>query len=138
MINNGDLVKANLIRYYHAKQELAKAKLDLVGLNQTVSAHSPALGGVKGYSGTHDEKMLNYATKKEEVDRSVLYWTNEQNYYYNVLHLFELDKIELRLLEMVYYEKRNYSNVAETLGYASKQVIYVKHNEIIKKLSLYV
>lgn len=139
MINSTDLVKSNLIRYFYAVSKREKAELDLLALETSMGAKSPKFDSeVVGYSGTKDEKLLNYSIKKQKLDNEIKSWYNESQVYFNILHLFELEDKDIEFLSYIYKDKLNGDEIARKLFYTDRKYVSRKHNSLLERLSKFV
>lgn len=139
MINSVDLVKSNLIRYFYAVSKREKAELDLLALDTSMGAKSPKFDNSPvGYSGTKDEKLVNYSIKKQKLDDEIKSWYNESQVYFNILHLFELEDKDIEFLSYIYKDKLSGDEIAKKLFYSDRKYVSRKHNALLEKLSKYV
>lgn len=138
MVEKSDLVVSNLIRYFNAQQCLENAKNKLLEIERQVGVKSPNLEAIHGYNGTRDEQLLRFSIEKQKVDAEIVGWTTETNVYYNVLHLFELEENDIKMLEYIYKDKLKYDEIARKMYYTDKSYVSRKKDNILEKLAKYV
>lgn len=138
MITRSDIVKADLIKYFAAYQEYRseQTRVDLI-MDDMRGVRSPNLTDVHGTPEDRQSKLIRLGEELKTHEYLRDKWDTEQKSIANRMRLWELDDIEYRMLKMIYLDKLTYAMVAETLGYAGKQVVYVKHDELIKRMSAY-
>lgn len=133
-----DLVISNLIRYYYADSKVDEIRLKIIALDQTMGVHSPNFTDIHGYSGTKDEKLLNYSVKRGELDKELAKWKSEKDTYYLILHLDELDEVDNKMLEYLYKEKLPYDKIAKLVPFTNKAYVSRKKDSILEKLSKFI
>lgn len=138
MISKTDLVKSNLIRYFWADKKVDEINLRLEALKQTMMAHSPNLNAIHGYSGTKDERLLDYSVKKGKLDNELKGWTEERQSYFFICHLNELDEEDIKFLSYLYKDQLKYDEVATKCYYTDKSYVSRKHNTLLDKLSEFI
>lgn len=139
MIGKKELAISNLYRYFYAESKVDELKLELERLERTVGVKSPKFdSSPSGYSGTRDEKLLNYSIKKSKLDDEIKGWKVESQTYYNVLHLFELNEEDMRFLSYLYKDKYSGEKVAELMPYTDRKYVHRKRDSLLEKLSKYV
>lgn len=138
MVGKKELVISNLYRYFYAERKLEEARLELEALDTSMGMKSPKLDkSPSGYSGTKDEKLLNYSIKKSEIDKEIRGWQSEVQTYYNVLHLYELDQLEIKFLSLMYKEKLSGQRIAEVMYFTNRQYVNRKRDTILERLARY-
>ena len=133
-----DLVVSNLIRYFYAESRCDEIRLKIIALNQTMGVHSPNFSGEHGYTGTKDQKLLDYSVKKAKLDDELKGWENEKMVYYNVLHLNEIVDEDIKFLSLIYKDKIKYEEVAKRCFFTDKSYVSRKKETLLEKLSRYI
>lgn len=133
-----DLVISNLIRYFYAVSKVDEIKLKIEALDQTMGVHSPSISDEHGYSGTRDEKLLNYSVKRSNLEEELKKWKSEKELYYIILHLEELDDIDNKMLEYLYKDKLPYEKIAKLVPFTNKAYVSRKKDSILEKLSKFI
>lgn len=134
MINQKDLALANLIIYYYDLQMIDELNNKKVEIARSVGVKSPNLTDVHGYGGTRDEQLLRYSSKVSDLDKDIAYYENDSMVRSLKLHLDNLEKDELKLLENIIRHKKTYEKVAEEMYYNDKSYVKRKRDSVLEKI----
>ena len=139
MIGKKELVISNLYRYFYALSKIEELELELERLDTSMGVKSPKFdSSPSGYSGTHDEKLLNYSIKKQKLDDELKGWKVDSQTYYNVLRLFELEENDIKFLTLMYKDKLSGDEIANKMYFTNRMYVSRKKDALLEKLSKYV